>query len=94
MMARDSTTDLVATLTQAKLVRLNRVSLGAGALAGGVVGRVRATGLSYSLRLRPNVTFSDGHPFTADDVLFSFEAVYDQKVGSVLADALLVGDSR
>jgi peptide/nickel transport system substrate-binding protein len=28
------------------------------------------------LKLRPGVTFSDGQPFTADDVVFSFQAVY------------------
>jgi peptide/nickel transport system substrate-binding protein len=90
MMARDSTTDLVATLTQAKLVRLNRVTQELEPWLAESWTR-SGDGLTYSLRLRPNVTFSDGHPFTADDVLFSFEAVYDRKVGSVLADALLVG---
>jgi peptide/nickel transport system substrate-binding protein len=90
MMARDSTTDLVAVLTQAKLVRLNRVTQDLEPWLAESWTR-SSDGTTYSLRLRPNVTFSDGHPFTADDVLFSFEAVYDQKVGSVLADALLVG---
>src|SRR6476660_8597028 len=90
MMARESTTDLVATLTQAKLVRLNRVTQEIEPRLAESWSR-SSDGLTYSLRLRPNVTFSDGHPFTADDVLFSFEAVYDRKVGSVLADALLVG---
>ncbi len=33
---------------------------------------------------RTDVVFSDGHPFTADDVLFAFEAAYDEKGGSVL----------
>ena len=29
-----------------------------------------------------DVSFSDGHPFTSDDVLFSFEAAYDEKSAS------------
>src|SRR4029453_6224697 len=78
MMARDSTTDLVAVLTQAKLVRLNRVTQELEPWLAESWTRPSG-GLTYSLRLRSNVTFSDGHPFTADDVLFSFEAVYDQK---------------
>jgi peptide/nickel transport system substrate-binding protein len=48
--------------------------------------------LTYTIRLRPDVTFSDGAPFTADDVLFSFRALYDPKVESVLAaDTLIDG---
>ena len=46
------------------------------------------------MKLRPNVTFSDGHTFTSDDVLFSFEAVYDHRVGSALADSLSVGGKQ
>ena len=34
--------------------------------------------------------FSDGSPFTAADVLFSFEAVYDDSIASPLADALRI----
>jgi peptide/nickel transport system substrate-binding protein len=37
------------------------------------------------------VTFSDGAAFTSADVLFSFQAVYDEKTGSPLGDAMLVG---
>jgi len=34
-------------------------------------------GLRYTIKLRANVLYSDGHPFTADDVRGSrFEAVY------------------
>ncbi len=31
-------------------------------------------------KLRPNVTFSDGHPFTADDLVFSFDWVCNEAV--------------
>jgi peptide/nickel transport system substrate-binding protein len=47
-------------------------------------------GLTYTLRLREGVTFSDGEPFTARDVLFSFKAVYDARVKSSLAPTVLV----
>ncbi|NTV34092.1 MAG: hypothetical protein HGA50_12480, partial [Deltaproteobacteria bacterium] len=30
-------------------------------------------------RLRPNVKFHDGHPFTADDVKFTYEAIMDPR---------------
>jgi peptide/nickel transport system substrate-binding protein len=45
---------------------------------------------TYRLHLRPDLRFSDGSLFTADDVVFSFAAIYDEKVGSVLADSLQV----
>ena len=50
-------------------------------------------GMRYTLRLRPDIKFSDGHPFTADDVAFSFEAAYSTPDGS-LYDAMQVGHQR
>ena len=47
-------------------------------------------GRTYTLKLRESVRFSDGAPFTAADVLFSFAAVYDPKTASPLADSLRV----
>lgn len=45
---------------------------------------------TYRLRLRENVRFSDGSPFSAADVVFSFRAAYDERTGSVFADSLQV----
>jgi peptide/nickel transport system substrate-binding protein len=90
---RDSTTDLVTTLTHSKLVRLNRITQDIDPWLAESWTRA-ADGLSYTLALRPNVTFADGHPFTADDVLFSFDAAYDERVGSAIADTLKVGGRR
>lgn len=45
-------------------------------------------GLRYTVKLRPGLTFADGQPFTADDVVFSLAAAYDE--GSVIGDALHV----
>jgi ABC-type transport system substrate-binding protein len=36
------------------------------------------------------VTWSDGTPFTSADVLFSFQAIYDPKVQSLLASSLKI----
>jgi peptide/nickel transport system substrate-binding protein len=89
----DSTSDLVATLTQARLVRLNRVTQEIEPWLAESWTR-SGDGLSYMLKLRPGVAFSDGHPFTSDDVVFSFDAVYDEKTGSELGDALQVGGRK
>jgi ABC-type transport system substrate-binding protein len=46
-----------------------------------------ADGLTHTFHLRPNLTWSDGAPFTSADVLFSLEAALDPKVKSVMAAA-------
>ena len=38
---------------------------------------VAPDGLTWTFHLRRGAAFSDGHPMTADDVLFSFAVVYD-----------------
>ncbi|MGH9462431.1 MAG: ABC transporter substrate-binding protein [Vicinamibacteria bacterium] len=47
-------------------------------------------GRELSFRLRPNVVFSDGVPLTADDVLFTFQALHDPEVASPLVETALV----
>jgi peptide/nickel transport system substrate-binding protein len=52
---------------------------------------VSADGRHYTLELRHGISFSDGHPFDADDVLFSFRVYLDEKVHSPQRDLLQVG---
>ena len=79
----------MALLTQARLVRVNRATDDLEpSLAESWT--TSADGRTFTLKLRQAV-FSDGVPFTADDVLFSFAAVYDAKVQqSPLRHALIV----
>jgi peptide/nickel transport system substrate-binding protein len=44
----------------------------------------------YTLRLRRDLVFSDGHPADADDVLFTFRAYMDETVHSPQRDLLIV----
>lgn len=47
-------------------------------------------GRRYTVHLRRDVRFSDGHHFDADDVVFSFQAYLDERVGSPQRDLLVV----
>jgi peptide/nickel transport system substrate-binding protein len=87
---RDATTELVTFLTQAKLFRVNRATQDVEPWLAERSTR-SDDGRLYTVKLRPNVTFADGQPFTADDVVFSFAAAYDQKGGSQLAGDLMAG---
>jgi peptide/nickel transport system substrate-binding protein len=55
--------------------------------------RISPDGRSFTLHLRKGIRFSDGHPFDADDVVFSFALHLDATVGSPQRD-LLVMDGK
>lgn len=57
-----------------------------GSVEPGLAERVdRPDPLTYVVHLRPGVTFSDGRPLTADDVVFSMNRVRDPKLASYWA---------
>src|SRR5262249_29616662 len=51
---------------------------------------VSPDGLHWVLELRRNVQFSDGHPFDADDVVFTFQVILDEKTHSPQKDLLML----
>jgi peptide/nickel transport system substrate-binding protein len=52
--------------------------------------KVSNDGRQYTLQLRHGLRFSDGEPFTADDVIFSFQVYLDEKINSSQRDLLVV----
>jgi peptide/nickel transport system substrate-binding protein len=50
---------------------------------------VSEDGLRITFQLRKNVTFSDGQPFTAEDVLWTFDWILNEKVDAPRARAYL-----
>jgi peptide/nickel transport system substrate-binding protein len=81
--------EALALLTQAPLVYVNRATdtLEPWLAASWTES---ADHLTYTIKLRQGVTFSDGTPLTSADVLFTFRALYDPKVESPLASDTLV----
>src|SRR5437016_9487773 len=49
-----------------------------------------ADGRTFTLKLRKSIRFSDGHPFDADDVIFSFTVYLDEAVNSPQHDLLII----
>ena len=87
---RDSVLEVVTHLTQAKLVRIDRQTQELQPWLA-ESWTASADGLTFTLKLRPGVTFSDGTPFTSADVLFAFRAIYDEKMPPILGEAMRVG---
>jgi peptide/nickel transport system substrate-binding protein len=90
LLARDVTTEIVSTLLQGRLVRINRSTF---EVEPWLAEKWESTpdGLTHTLHLRPNLTWSDGAAFSSADVLFSLEAALDPKVKSVIAANLVIG---
>jgi len=84
-----SAEDLITRLSQDTLVRQNRVT---GVIEPRLAREwtVSPDGLTWTMKLRDGVRFSDGEPFTAADVLFTFQALFDPAVKSDLASSFQV----
>ena len=54
--------------------------------------KLNTDGRTLDLSLRDGLQFSDGHALTADDVLFTFQALYDERTASpTFRDAMMIG---
>jgi peptide/nickel transport system substrate-binding protein len=91
--ARDTTTDLVSNLMQAKLVRINPATQAVEPYLA-ESWTTADGGRRFVVSLKRDVVFSDGQPFTADDVVFGFQAAYDERSGSALADIVQAGHKK
>ena len=88
-MSADPAQFLLGALMHATLVRVHRVT---GELEPRLAREwsMSSDGRTVVLRLRPDAAFSDGVPVTARDVVFTFAAIYDPRVGSPMAGALQI----
>ncbi len=89
VMAVDGNSREIIGLITADLIHINRYSLKTEA-ALATSWTVSADFRTYTLQLRPGLKFSDGQPFDADDVLFTFQVYLDERVHSPQRDLLIV----
>jgi peptide/nickel transport system substrate-binding protein len=82
--AAQAAVDAITRLMHAPLVRLNRTTDQPEPWLA-EKWTVSPDGRTITLTLRDGLTFSDGQPFTSDDVVFTFKALYDPAVASALA---------
>ena len=87
---RSVPTDIYTHLTNSKLVSVNRATQ---EIEPGLADKweISSDNKTFTLHLRNGVTWSDGTPFTSADVLFTFQAIYDPKVNSLLSSSLKIG---
>jgi len=87
----DATSREVIGMLNADLVHINRATQHTEpALAKS--WKISPDGKRYVLRLRRGIKFSDGSPFTAADVVFSFQLYLDEKLHSPQRDLLVLDD--
>lgn len=72
----------VSSVTLGRLMRPNHSGGIDGDLAK--VSLVSSDGRSYTFRLREGVTWHDGRPFTADDVIFTWDKLFDPATETTL----------
>jgi peptide/nickel transport system substrate-binding protein len=89
IMSGHAVTDVYTNLTQAKLVRVNRTTRELEpVLAEGWAAH--PDGRTFTLTLRDGLRWSDGTPFTVEDVLFTLQMLYDERAHTILASSLMV----
>ena len=86
LLAFDDQTATITNCLMGGLVKINRqTQLAESDLAA--AWRTSPDGKALTFALRPDVKFSDGKPFTADDVIFTFEIINDPKIASAVSDS-------
>jgi peptide/nickel transport system substrate-binding protein len=90
VLALDRASREVTARMNAELIHINRNSQATEA-ALAKSWQASKDGKEYVLELRRDVRFSDGQPFDADDVVFSFQVYLDEKLHSPQRDLLVIG---
>ncbi len=93
LLANDEQTSTIAAVVMGNLINVNRQTQ---KLEPALAERwwLSRDGKTLTMKLRRNVKFSDGVPFTASDVLFTLEILYDEKLHPPLQDTFLIAGRK
>jgi peptide/nickel transport system substrate-binding protein len=93
VLVADDASETVRYLTGGVLMRLNRLTQELEPELA-TSWKVSANGKTISFKLRQNVRFSDGTPFSAEDVAYTVERLMDPAVHSPTGDAFRSGEGK
>ena len=51
-------------------------------------------GKTWTFKLRKNLRWSDGEPLTADDVIFTWDVIYNPEIDNVMRDAFIIDGKK
>ncbi len=91
LMVEDESSEAIRYLTGGVLMRVNRLTQELEPELA-LSWKVFEGGRSITLRLREDVRFSDGSPFSADDVAYTFRRLMDPALHSVTGDSFRSGE--
>jgi peptide/nickel transport system substrate-binding protein len=86
LLMADEPSETVSYLTHGVLLRVNRATQQLQPELA-TSWKISDGGRKITFTLRPGVSFSDGSPFTAGDVVYTFTAMMDPKLHSPIADS-------
>ncbi len=89
----DDQTNTVTACLMGHLIRINRQTQQPEAELARL-WKISPDGKTLTFHLRREVKFSDGTPFTADDVIFTFQVISDPKINSSLTDLFNIEGKR
>src|SRR5260370_27950209 len=93
LLVEDGQSETIRSLTGGVLIRLNRQTQ---ALEPGlaVSWKVTPDGRTIKFHLRPGLHFSDGTPFTSEDVAYTVKALMDPQLHSSTGDSFRSGEGQ
>jgi len=93
LLAEEDSSETIRYLTGGVLMRLNRLTQELEPELA-TAWKVSDGGKSITFKLRSGLSFSDGTPFTADDVAYTIQQMMDPNMHSPTGDAFRSGDGK
>jgi peptide/nickel transport system substrate-binding protein len=93
LLVDDDASDTVRYLTGGVLVRMNRVTQQLGPELA-TAWKISPSGNAIHLTLRQNVRFSDGTPYSAEDVAYTMQRLMDPALHSPTGDSFRSGEGK